>query len=132
MIAEGGGCTVKGCKNRILKSPGEPGLRKWSPIGNNLYIEAKGVFLVTRGGEYKKQMINRSSFSFVKGFQISLCKVNQAIILELTRVAPDIRPFLISGIRPDIRFRLPNIRLAGYPARKILDELSFLANLVLH
>ena len=35
---------------------------------------------------------------------------------KLNRVAPDIRPagypaFLISGIRPDIRFRLPDIRL---------------------
>ena len=30
----------------------------------------------------------------------------------MIRVAPDIRPFLISGIRPDIRFRLPDIRLA--------------------
>ena len=29
----------------------------------------------------------------------------------LTRVAPYIRPFLISGIRPYIRFRLPDIRL---------------------
>ena len=28
-----------------------------------------------------------------------------------SRVAPDIRPFLISGIRPDIRFHLPDIRL---------------------
>ena len=31
-----------------------------------------------------------------------------------TRLVPDIRPFLISGIRPDIRFHLPDIRLAGY------------------
>ena len=34
------------------------------------------------------------------------------------RVASDIRPFLISGIRPDIRFRLPVISVVGYPARK--------------
>ena len=34
--------------------------------------------------------------------------------LLFTRLAPDIRPFFISGIR----FRLPDIRLAGYPARK--------------
>ena len=27
------------------------------------------------------------------------------------RVAPDIRPYFISGIRPVIRFRLPDIRL---------------------
>ena len=31
--------------------------------------------------------------------------------LPISRVAPDIRPFLISGIRPDIQFRLPDIRL---------------------
>jgi hypothetical protein len=31
-----------------------------------------------------------------------------------SRVVPNIRPFLISGIRPDIRFHLPDIRLAGY------------------
>ena len=37
---------------------------------------------------------------------------------------PDIQPFLISGIRPDIRFHLPDIRpdyrisgrITGYPA----------------
>ena len=34
------------------------------------------------------------------------------LFLPNTRVAPDIRPFLISGIRPDIR-------LAGYPTRKL-------------
>ena len=27
-----------------------------------------------------------------------------------TRVAPDIRPFLLSGIRPDIRLQVPDIR----------------------
>ena len=26
------------------------------------------------------------------------------------KVVPDIRPFLVSGIRPDIRFHLPDIR----------------------
>ena len=33
-----------------------------------------------------------------------------ALIGKKSRVASDIRPFLISGIRPDIRFRLPDIR----------------------
>ena len=47
----------------------------------------------------------------------------------LFRVA---RPFLISGIRPDIRLRLPDIRLAGYPARKTLHGTFFLQNLGLH
>ena len=45
---------------------------------------------------------------------------------------PDIRPLLISGILPDIRFRLPDIRLAGYPARKTLHGIFFLQNLGLH
>ena len=54
--------------------------------------------------------------------------------LEWHRISgrPDIRPFLISGIRPDIRFRLPDIQLAGYPASKTLHGIFFLQNLGLH
>ena len=36
-----------------------------------------------------------------------------------TKVLPDIRPFFITGIRPDIRFHLPDIRTAGYPAIRL-------------
>ena len=55
-------------------------------------------------------------------------------LLGLHRISgrPDIWLFLISGIRPDIRFRLPDIRLAGYPARKTLHGIFFLQNLGLY
>ena len=56
----------------------------------------------------------------------------EGLVCVYIRVAPDIRPFFISGIRPDIRFRLPDIRLAGYPARKTLHGKAFLQNLGLH
>ena len=62
-------------------------------------------------------------------YQYVLKRKNMCI---MPRVAPDIRPFLISGIRPDIRFRLSDIRLAGYPARKTLHGIFFLQNLGLH
>ena len=53
-------------------------------------------------------------------------------VMFMIRVAPDIRPFLISDIMPDIRFHLPDIRLAGYPARKTLYCILFLQNLGPH
>ena len=31
------------------------------------------------------------------------------------RVVPDIWPFFISGIRPDIQLHLPEIQITGYP-----------------
>ena len=42
---------------------------------------------------------------------ISMC-VSVGFCVGLYRISgwPDIRPFLISGIRPDIRFHLPDIR----------------------
>jgi len=45
-----------------------------------------------------------------------------------TRVAPDIRPFLISGIRPDIRFRLPDIRPIQYPVQPYSKQDLFIAD----
>ena len=54
----------------------------------------------------------------------SKCTINTPacrIMLEKSRVAPDIRPFLKSGIRPDIQFRLPDMR----PDKDIRPEKNF-------
>ena len=51
----------------------------------------------------------------------------------VNRVAPDIRPaeypaFLISSIRPDIRFHLPDIRLAGFRIPGIDEIVDIVSN----
>ena len=67
-----------------------------------------------------KKYINDVAFSgaeeFLEKYHIFFCPVYTssrlaAEDLKISRVAPDIRPFWISGIRLDIRFLLPDIRL---------------------
>ena len=50
--------------------------------------------------------------------------------MHLLRVVPDIRPFLVSGIRPNIRFHLLDIRLAGYgiPGSSVQKIVVFVSN----
>ena len=61
-------------------------------------------------GTFQRGVIVRVIVDFVS-IQENGREVNCTYAYIFARVAPDIRPFLLSGIRPDIRFRVPNIWL---------------------
>jgi len=75
---------------------------------NNFTEYPDGITEEKRWKECKKKNHKRALRLFLR---IDKCSIPK--IMFACRVAQDIRPFLISGIRPDIRFRLPDIRLAG-------------------
>ena len=72
-------------------------------------------------------MCNLSVMSTAGGAEIQLpvsdlkgLRVSKAWYLLTSRVVPDIRPFLLSGIRPDIRFHSPDIRRISCLKSKIV------------
>ena len=73
--------------------------------GNHRFIE--GLDLGELGVEAVDEPLSLKTTE--NNMKLIQCKLG----LQNCRVVPDIRPFLISGIRPDIRFHLPYIRLAG-------------------
>ena len=70
--------------------PGKTSGRGISDFGSEFSVLCSGIFILA------------AAFPFLLQLKI-----------PISRVAPDIRPFLISGIRPDIRQTKPDIGLAG-------------------
>ena len=96
------------------------------PELETLVVNIKLLFCINLVQEYFNAEIGAISISFVglihgrllvnaweEGIENTEDQVAYySYIVGLHRISgrPDIRPFLISGIRPDIRFRLPDIR----------------------